>query len=283
MNLKHNQDTIFYIPDNYDIDKAIIRTTHMAIAAHPDDIEIMAYDGISKCFQKDKQWFFAVIVTNGDGSPRNNIYTNFTREEMQKLRLKEQKKAAFLGEYGALALLNYKSNEIKSPKNELVISSIKELILNAQPEILYTHNPADKHETHIAVAIKVINALRILPAKYHPQKFFGCEVWRNLDWLCDSDKIIFDTSKHPNIASSLIGVFDSQISGGKRYDLATISRQLSNATYFESHNVDISNSIAYGMDLTPLIKDVNIDLIDYINQYIDKFKNDVNEKLSKLL
>ena len=243
----------------------------------------MAYDGISKCFKKDNQWFFAVIVTDGEGSPRNNIYANITKEEMKNIRIKEQQKAAFLGEYGALTLLNYKSSDIKSPANDHVISSLTELITNSRPEILYTHNLADRHETHVAVAINVINALRILPAKYHPKKLYGCEVWRNLDWLCDDDKVIFDTSNHPNIASSLLGVFDSQISGGKRYDLATIGRRLSNATYFESHNVDMSNSIAYGIDLTPLIKDVHIDMIDYINQYIDNFKKDVTEKIAKFL
>ena len=52
------------------------------------------------------------------------------------------------------------------------------------------------------------------------------------------DKIKMDVSMRPNISMALIGVHDSQISGGKRYDLATRGRYQSNATYQESHNVD---------------------------------------------
>jgi len=60
-------------------------------------------------------------------------------------------------------------------------------------------------------------------------------VWRDLDWLVDSDKAPFDVSEHENLQAALLGVFDSQIAGGKRYDLASMGRRRANATYFESH------------------------------------------------
>jgi hypothetical protein len=53
----------------------------------------------------------------------------------------------------------------------------------------------------------------------------GCEVWRDLDWLLDSDKVALDSSAKPELAAALLKVFDSQISGGKRYDLATLGRR----------------------------------------------------------
>jgi len=41
MKLTKNDAEIF-VPDGSSIDQALRRTTHVAIAAHPDDIEIMA-------------------------------------------------------------------------------------------------------------------------------------------------------------------------------------------------------------------------------------------------
>jgi len=38
-----------------------------------------------------------------------------------------------------------------------------------------------------------------------------------------------------NLQFALLGVFESQIAGGKRYDLALMGRRRANATYFESH------------------------------------------------
>jgi LmbE family N-acetylglucosaminyl deacetylase len=116
MKLK-NTGAEFYIPDNINPEDAVKRTTHMAISAHQDDIEIMALDGILKCIYKDDLWFFAAVVTDGAGSPRNGPYKNFTDLEMKTIRKNEQKKAAFVGEYGALALLDYKSADAKDSGN----------------------------------------------------------------------------------------------------------------------------------------------------------------------
>ena len=95
-----------FIPDGISVEEGIARTTHMAISAHQDDIEIMAYHGIIECFGRDDKWFFACVVTDGAGSPRDDLYASFTDEDMKIVRKKEQKKAAYVGEYGALALMN---------------------------------------------------------------------------------------------------------------------------------------------------------------------------------
>lgn len=282
MNLKNIGAEIF-IPDNKPIDEAIARTTHMAIFAHQDDVEITAYDGILKCFGKDDEWFFAVVVTNGAGSARDDLYASYSDEEMQKVRKLEQKKAAFIGEYGAAALLDYSSSAVKDKKNRDAVEELKKLISDAKPKVVYTHNLADKHDTHIAVLSKVISALRELPASLRPEKLYGCEVWRNLDWVNDDEKVMFDVSSHPNIAAALVEVFDSQICGGKRYDLASAGRRLSNATYSDSHSTDKASSLIYGMDLTPLIEDSSLDIIDFIQGYISRFSEDVSNRLSKFL
>lgn len=273
----------FFIYDEKPVDEAIKRTTHMSIAAHQDDIEIMAYDGILKCFNKPKNWFFGVVVTNGSGSARDKEYKDYTDEDMIKIRKLEQKKAAYIGEFGALALLDHPSKEVKDPKNTEIIDELLNLLNEAKPEVLYTHNLADKHDTHIGVTTKVIKAIRKMDKANRPKHVYGCEVWRNLDWVVDHEKVSFDVSEHPNLASSLVEVFDSQIVGGKRYDLATIGRRLANATYGESHFIDKANQVSLAMDLTPLIEDENLDISKYVLDYIDRFKKDVSDRIAKML
>jgi len=282
MKLKNSGAEIF-IPDNVSVEIAFSRTTHMAVAAHQDDVEIMAYDGILKCFGKNDQWFSAVVTTNGAGSARNGLYASYTDEDMQRVRKIEQKKAAYVGEYGSLALLDYPSSAIKDSKNRAVIEEFKALITAAAPKIIYTHNLADKHDTHIGVVIKLIQALRELPKELRPEKLYGCEVWRNLDWVNDSEKVLFDVTEHPNLASALLEVFDSQVCGGKRYDLATVGRRLDHATFSESHGVDKAQSLAYAMDLTPLIEDDSLDIKEYVKGFIDRFAADIESKISKVL
>lgn len=272
-----------FIPDGKPIEEAIKRTTHMAISAHQDDIEIMAYHGILQCFGTSDKWFSGVVVTNGSGSPRDDIYAKYTDDEMQKIRKHEQKKAAYVGEYGAMALLNYTSAEVKDSKNNAVVNELKELIDAARPEVIYTHNPTDKHDTHVAVTIRVINAIRMLPTDRRPQRVYGCEVWRALDWLNNEDKVLFDVSAHPNIAAAVLGVHDSQICGGKRYDLATEGRRRANATYAESHGTDNAQALNYAMDLTPLIINDIMDIGQYIKGYVDRFYSDIKNRIEKYL
>ena len=274
-----NNNIDIFTPDNVSEKQAIKRTTHMGIAAHQDDLEVMAYDGILKCFNNRRKWFFGVVITDGSGSPRNGPYKNYSNNEMKLIRKHEQKKAAYIGEYGGIAQLDYGSSESKDPNNSSIVESIKDLIITAKPEVIYTHNLADKHQTHVAVGLKVIQAIREIPKNKHPKKIYGCEVWRGLDWLIDKDKSMFDVSLYPNLANSLLGVFDSQISGGKRYDKATKGRRIANATFAETHKADDATDIIYALNITPLINDINLDIEKYILSYLNNFKDDVINRI----
>ncbi|MCD6436024.1 MAG: PIG-L family deacetylase [Clostridiales bacterium] len=280
--MNQEKKTEIFIPDGLEEKLAIKRTTHLAIGAHQDDLEIMAYHGIEACFQRDDKYFMGIVVTNGSGSARDNIYKNYTNEDMIKVRRKEQIKAAIMGEYGALALLNYKSSDVKSKENETVVKELAELIESANPEVIYTHNLADKHDTHVGVVLKTIKAIRMLPKDKRPKKVYGCEVWRNLDWVNDDEKVLLDVSRHPNLAASLVEIFDSQIIGGKRYDAATLGRRLGNATFNASHEVDETNALTYAIDLTPLCADDDADVLEFISSYIERFKADVISKIGKI-
>ena len=272
-----------FIPDGLAVPEALARTTHMAVAAHQDDIEIMAYRGIAECFGMKDKWFCGVITTNGAGSPRAGIYADYSDEQMRDIRKIEQKKAGFVGDFSAVALLDYSSGAIKNPPASEIIAELKDLLLTARPSVVYTHNLADKHDTHVATAVRLIQACRELPADLRPEKVLGGEVWRDLDWMTDEDKVPLDCEGHENLQAALLGVFDSQIAGGKRYDLATMGRRKAHATYFASHGLDETSSLNFAMDLSPLVHDPALSITEYAQTLIERFAAEVKERVSKSL
>ena len=271
-----------YIPDNEPEEKALSRTTHLCLAAHQDDIEIMAAQPIIECFQQKDKWFTGVVVTDGRGSPRNSIYENYSDDEMRLVRFKEQRKAAIVGEFAAQIMLDIPSKIIKDASRPEPVDDILAILRATKPKVVYTHNLADKHDTHVGVTLRVIEALRKLSPAERPERIVGCEVWRALDWMVDSDKVTMDLSRHENLQFALLGVFDSQIVGGKRYDLASMGRRRANATYFESHGVDDSQGLSYGVDMTALMNDPSLDPATFIGEFMQRFVEDVNQRIYRM-
>jgi LmbE family N-acetylglucosaminyl deacetylase len=282
MQFKSSTAQIF-VPDDLPASEALARTTHIGIGAHQDDLEIMAIDGILQCFQKSDKWFTGIVVTNGRGSARSGLYADYSDDDMRDVRNKEQNKAAIIGEYAAQVLLDYPSSTIKDAANQDSVDDILALLKIAKPQVVYVHNLADKHETHVGVTLKVIKAIRQLPDSDRPKHLYGCEVWRDLDWMLDTDKIAFDVSAQEGVQNALVGVFDSQISGGKRYDLGTMGRRRANATYHASHDTDASSGLVFAMDLTPLIDDSQNDIVAYVRSYIERFSGDVYDRIGRML
>ena len=270
-----------FIPDGTSVPAALERVTHLGIGAHQDDLEFMAFHGILACFNRDDRWFGGVTCTNGAGSSRSGPYADFTDEHMMAIRHEEQNTAAVIGGYAAMFQLDYPSSAVKSPSDPALKTDLLEILSATKPEVVYTHNPADKHDTHIGVTIAALQAMRELPRYQRPKQVIGCEVWRNLDWLPDEQKILMDVSGRDNLAAALNGVFDSQIVGGKRYDLATHGRRAANATFFNSHATDASTQLIFGMDLTPLVTDESKDILAFVCDLIDQFNADVRMKLSQ--
>jgi LmbE family N-acetylglucosaminyl deacetylase len=276
-----NPGAHIYVPDGIDAAAAIARTTHAAIGAHQDDIPIMAHDGVEQCFGKTDKWLLGVTVTDGAGSSRTDLYADYSDEQMREVRIVEEKKAAFVGEYGAAVLLDYPSSAVKDGSDDAIVDELAGLLAAAQPEVVYTHNLADKHDTHVAVALRTIAAIRKLPPNTRPSAVYGCEVWRDLDWMIDADKVVFDVTARANLSAAMMGVYDSQISGGKRYDLATTGRRLAHATFSESHQVDVAQALIYAMDLTALIVD-STDAAAHVVGHIERMRQEVSDRISRL-
>jgi LmbE family N-acetylglucosaminyl deacetylase len=270
-----------YIPDGKTENEALARVTHLGVGAHPDDLELLAGHGILECYQKPDLWFAGVTCADGAGSPRTGSYANRSSEEMKEIRRQEQRQAAKLGEYGVLIQLDYPSRDIKESKNPALEQDLLSIMDACRPQVVYTHNLADKHDTHVAVTTALVRAIRWMNTAERPQKLYGCEVWRGLDWLDDKEKISFDLSGADPLLPSLLREFRSQIDGGKRYDAAFLGRLRANATFQDPHAVERARFILFAMDLTPLISANTMDLADFVAARIERFQADVTSRIRK--
>ncbi len=281
--LFRNSKADLFVPDQSDPAQAFARVTHLGIVSHQDDLEIAAYHGITECFRQTDKKFGGVVVTDGAGSPRKGPYASFTDEEMQNVRKQEQRKAAFVGEYSVMAQLGYPSEDVKFNRKEDVAADLLSILKMCQPQFVYMHNPTDRHDTHVATFLRCLEALRAMPKDIRPKKVYGCEVWRKLDWLLHEDKEMLWVDQYPHLIGALLAVFDSQISGGKRYDLAEEGLRRANATYFDSHTTDNTSALTYAMDLTPLIQDDELNPEDYATGYVERLKLDVRDRMRKFV
>jgi len=275
MKFSHPKADIFVPAASESAEAALNRVTDLCIAAHQDDIEIMAYGGIADCYGRGDRAFGGVVVTNGSGSPRTGEYASMSDEEMQGVRREEQREAARIGKYAIQVQLAHPSSEVKKSGQADVVGDLVTLLSACHPQTLYLHNPADKHDTHVAVLGRTIEALRRLPAGKRPSRVLGCEVWRDLDWMVDSDKVALDAGRRPELALPLLTVFRSQVIGGKRYDLATIGRRSAHATFHTSHATDRMEGITWCMDLTPLIADNPPTLEALVTAHVDRLRDDI--------
>jgi LmbE family N-acetylglucosaminyl deacetylase len=271
------------IPDGLAAPEALRRTTHLGIGAHQDDLEFMAFHGILACYGQKDRWFGGVTITDGRGSSRAGKFQDWTDDQIAAERIREQDAAAVIGQYAFMAQLGHPSKSVRDARETVVRDDLFRILEATRPEVVYLHNLADKHDTHVGCALRCLEALRRLPKADRPQKVYGCEVWRDLDWLVDSEKTPMPVSARPELARALNEVFATQIAGGKRYDLAVIGRRTANATFSQAHATDQESAMQWAMDLTPLAQDDSLDPIAYATGFIDRLKTDVTNRLRQSL
>jgi len=273
----------FVTPDGMTGPDAISRTTHLGIGAHQDDLEFMAFHGILSCYDRADRWFGGVTITDGRGSSRAGKFKDWTDDQIAAERIREQEAAAVIGQYSFIAQLGFGSSAVRDAQQSAVRDDVRRILEASRPEVVYLHNLADKHDTHVGCALRCIEAMRQMPKSERPKMVYGCEVWRDLDWLVDSEKTAMPISAHPELARTLNEVFATQIAGGKRYDLAVLGRRTANATFSNAHSTDQESAMQWAMDLTPLIQDDSLDPVAYTVGFIDRLKADVTTRIRKSL
>lgn len=274
--LRANVD--WFVPDGKPVLDALSRCTHLCIAAHQDDLEILAYPGISYCYDRTDEWFTGIVVTDGAGSIREAQHQHLSSEEYSALRRTEQRKAADIGRYGAVIQLGFSTNSVKK-HTETLCDDLLEIIRFTQPHTLYLHSPADRHETHVTVFLHCLKALRELSVNLIPQQIYGCEVWGSLDWLPRHRRVALNSGDRPALAAQLLNVFSSQIAGGKRYDLGTIGRRQANATFSDPYAPDPSSGITWAMDLLPLVKQPDLSVETFLQELTDEFSAELQTRV----
>jgi len=275
-------DADVFAPAGGDPAAALARTTHLCVIAHQDDIEINAWPAVAECYGRTDRFFTGVVVTNGAGSPRSGPFAHHTDEQMKQVRIEEQREAARLGRYHLQLQFGHPSADVKKSGHPGVRADLTAIFSACRPQAVYLHQPLDKHDTHVAVLLRCLEAIRSLPAAQRPARVLGIEAWRGLDWLLDDEKIALDCGTHPELALPLIQVFKSQIAGGKRYDTAARGRRQANATFHTSHATDKFSEVAWALDLTPLVRDDTLSVEAFTLGHIDRFRADVANRLTKL-
>lgn len=271
-----------FVPDGTEPAAALARTTDLGIGAHPDDLELDLLPAIAHCIDDPERWFTGVVCTDGAGAVRGGRFAGLADAELGVVRRTEQEAAAQLGRYGAMVQLGHPSAAVRSDAGHAaLVDELAELVAATSPAHVYTHNLADKHETHVAVAAAVVLAVRSLPAEQRPWRLVGCEGWRDLDWLPDGEKVVLDVSAHAALGDQLASVFASQLEGAKRYDLAAAGRRRANATFQAPRAPDEASQVVVAMDLGPLVHNVDIDPVRYVTAAIDRFRDEVERELRR--
>lgn len=267
------RDADVFVPDGAPLADALHRTTDLGIGAHPDDLEFDCLVPIGECREHADRWFTGVTCTDGAGSARAGRFSGHSDAEMVVVRRGEQRRAAEIGRYSCVVQLGHPSADVRTPDGVAALADeLASLLAAARPLNLYTHNPADKHTTHVAVAVATIDAVRRLPLEQRPSRLVGVEGWRDLDWLGDGEKLRFDASPHAALGQQLAEVFESQIDGAKRYDVAARGRRVANATFHGIRSVDDAEEVIVAMDLTPLVHNDDLDPVDYVVSSVDRFR-----------
>lgn len=269
------KQTIFHVPDGVSVDEAIKRTKVLAIGAHADDLELMAAPAIMYAYTKDPYTFTGIVLTDGRSSPKTGPYADCSVETMIRLRQEEQKRAADIGRYSAVIMLNMESKDAKDSQGSGRKALYHLIAAMMKPRTIWTHNVLDRHPTHLATALRTIEAIRQLPKELCPEQLFGGEVWGALDCLPD---VMRFSLERPNVLAAMLGVYDSQISGGKRYDLAAFGRWQGNATFAESHEIDKASLVALAIDMSELIDPEN-----EISGLVDRLINNYYQSVANLL
>ncbi len=271
------------IPDGRSGPEALARTTHLGIGAHQDDLEFMAFHGILACYDQEDRWFGGVTITDGRGSSRAGKFKDWTDDQIAAERIREQEAAAVIGQYSFIAQLGFGSAAVRDANQTEAREDLRRILVASRPEVVYLHNLADKHDTHVGCALRCLEAIRQLPKEARPRKAYGCEVWRDLDWLVDAEKTPMPVSGRPELARALNETFATQIAGGKRYDLAVLGRRTANATFSNAHSADAESAMQWAMDLTPLLRDDELDPVAYVTGFVERLKQDVVARLRRAL
>lgn len=245
-----------HVPDGRDPLVALAAATDLGVVAHPDDLELLLAAPVLAARDDPQRSFCGVVCTDGAGSVRPASLADLSAAEFASVRAAEQVVAADAAGMGAVVLLGCASDDVCStgPARHAIVDALAVLAAACQPDVVHTHDPADAHRSHVAVATATVTALRRLPPGERPARLVGWEGWRDLGWLAADHLVHGDLSGRLDDAVALARHHASQL-GPKRYDAAVVGRWQANATFADQRGRDDAAALARGVDLAPLLDD----------------------------
>jgi hypothetical protein len=152
-----------------------------------------------------------------------------TDDAMRTIRQREQEKAAVVGEYAAVVMLDRTSADVQGPGHVALVQELTDLLRAARPEVVYTHSPRTGiRRTYRWSSPPWPPAARCPPASA-PRESSAARCGATSSGSPQRTRSRSDVSGRDSMGAALMGVFESQIVGGKRYDLAVPARRLAHA------------------------------------------------------
>lgn len=271
---------VVHVPGGGDPLAALAAATDVGVVAHPDDLELLLAAPVLACGDDPARSFCGVVCTDGAGSVRPSAMADLDAAAFVAVRAAEQVAAAEAAGMGAVVLLGLPSNDVRGTGSErdAVVDALAALLSACRPDVVHTHDPADAHRSHVAVATATVSALRRLPTEARPTRLIGWEGWRDLGWLSEARVVHGDLSGRTDAAVEFARHHASQL-GPKRYDVAVAGRWQANATFAAQREQDSATALARGVDLTPLLDD-DVDPAAYVAGLVRSFAEGVTEGVS---
>jgi LmbE family N-acetylglucosaminyl deacetylase len=247
----------------------------LVIGAHPDDVELLGLADIGACREDSRRWFTGVTVADGAGAAGPVDTDASDPVGVAARRRQEQRNAARIGRYGLQLQLGRPSAEVLDPGTRLgVVDRLAELFAVTRPARVLTHSLLDRHPTHVAVALAVIDACHRSKSDERPRELLGVEVWRGHDWVPDTAKVRLDASGQSELGSRLLAAHASQVAV-RPYADAAVARRRANATFDDPHRLDAVDEVILAIDLTALVADEASDPVAHVDGIIDGLRDEV--------
>lgn len=271
MPLELGPRAVVIVPDERTIEQALADATDLAVVAHPDDLELLLPTVLASCSSQPDRSFVGVVCTDGAGSIGvEGAPTGSTL--LVALRADEQRAACEVGGH-AVVMLGCDSTALRDPgRRGEVARVVADILRTCEPAVVYTHALLDRHVTHVAVALAVVDAARRAgragtdttsggrdsASRGRQPPLLGVEGWCSLDWLADDDRVELPGIDDARLGRRLAACFGSQLAH-KRYDVAMEGRRRANATLHRHDAPDAADELTLALDMTQLVVDPGLE------------------------
>ena len=214
---------------------------------------------------------------------RAAVIAAHTDAEMVEVRRDEQRRAAELGGFGAVVQLGHPSGDVKSADGVTSLADELASILEVSPSAEPLHAQSGRQARHPSSGDGGDRA-RGTPTADDACDRRGSSASRggatSTGWA--TARSCGSTPRRTSaLAQQFAAVYESQIDGAKRYDVAIQGRRRANATMHGIRSTDDAEEVIVAIDLTPLLRNDDLDPVEYTLAAIDRLRADVETSLRR--